>query len=175
MERQVTRKELSQRLDVSQTRVRNLLNDGVLPTQDGTKKVDLLLCAQAVLNNVEDATSRIHIAATKIVEHFKKMGEVELSEEEQATPNLITYNTARAKKEHFKALQEELNYQKAVGELLPAADIEKAATRTARIVRDALLSIPDRCSALCAAETDPNRVHMIIADEVENVLKSLSQ
>lgn len=84
------------------------------------------------------------------------------------------YLEARAKREQFQAKQAELDYLEAIGELVPKAELTEAATKRYRAIRDKLLNIPDRLSAILAAEKDPIVVHTTLAKEIKQVLHELS-
>lgn len=84
------------------------------------------------------------------------------------------YFEARAKREQFQAKQAELQYLEAIGQLVPKAELQQAAFRRYRAIRDKLLNIPDRLGAILAAETDPHRVHSLLGKEIQQVLHELS-
>lgn len=84
------------------------------------------------------------------------------------------YYEARAQRERFQAKQAELDYLKAIGDLVSREDMKKVAARRYRAIRDQLLNIPDRISAQLAAERDPARIHAAITSELKRVLHELS-
>ncbi len=51
--------------------------------------------------------------------------------------------------------------------------VEREAFRVARVVRDAMLSLPDRLAALVTAETDQAKNHAILTKEIMAALKGL--
>jgi phage terminase Nu1 subunit (DNA packaging protein) len=67
----------------------------------------------------------------------------------------------------------ELDRKQREGELVERGDVEEAAFATARRVRDALMNIPARVASLYAAETDPQKIHQNLEDEIRNVLIDL--
>lgn len=69
-------------------------------------------------------------------------------------------------------LEHELQMKK--GELVRAADVRQAANEKARIARDALLAIPDRLAPLVAVESDPAKVHALLATEMRRVCAELA-
>lgn len=163
----VSRVEMARLLTVTPDRVRQLIQSGVIPTRDVDKKLDPVLVAQGIVQHMSDAPeSKVYLAARHILD---TAGEVEAQ-----SNNTLNFAAARARKEHYRALQEELTYKKLVGELVDAADVQHAASRTARLVRDSLLAIPDRCAAMIAAESNVNKCHELILLEVENALSELS-
>lgn len=60
------------------------------------------------------------------------------------------------------------------GQLVRRDEVRKAAFDKARIARNALLAIPDRLAPLVAAETDPTKVHALLAAELRRVCAELA-
>jgi phage terminase Nu1 subunit (DNA packaging protein) len=67
----------------------------------------------------------------------------------------------------------ELDRKQREGELVERSDVEEAAFSNARRVRDALMNIPARVASLYAAETDPQKIHQNLEDEIRTVLIDL--
>lgn len=84
------------------------------------------------------------------------------------------YLESRAQRERYSAEQTKLDYLKALGLLVSAADMRVLSARRYRAIRDKLLNIPDRISAVLAAERDPVQVHAQLTVEIERVLHELS-
>lgn len=84
------------------------------------------------------------------------------------------YLEARARREDFEARTAELDYHKAVGNLVSSAEMRESAFRRYRTLRDKLLNIPDRVATILAAERDPVTIHKLITDELKRVLNELS-
>jgi phage terminase Nu1 subunit (DNA packaging protein) len=80
---------------------------------------------------------------------------------------------SRIKTEVERGKLAELDRKQREGELVERRDVEEAAFSTARTVRDALLNIPARVASLYAAETDPQKIHQSLEDEIRNVLIDL--
>lgn len=60
-------------------------------------------------------------------------------------------------------------------ELVPAAQVEKDWFNFCRTIRDNLLGIPSRLSAVLASDSDPHSVHRRLTEEIESVLADLSR
>lgn len=75
-----------------------------------------------------------------------------------------TYSGNRAKREKYEAELKRLMYEQKAGSLVSKTEIETIAYEVARRTRDNLLAIPDRIAADVAAETDPQKVHMMITE-----------
>lgn len=61
------------------------------------------------------------------------------------------------------------------GELVSAAAAERAAREAATIVKESMLTLPDRLAAELAAESDPKIVHARLEQEVRVALESLAE
>ena len=67
-----------------------------------------------------------------------------------------------------------LDYEERRGKLLPKDEVEMAAFDMARQVRDRMLNIPSRVSAMLAAETDAARCYQILDNEIREALTGLA-
>lgn len=94
-----------------------------------------------------------------------------------AGPGAETLSTmllkSRIKTEVERGKLAELDRRRREGELVERSEIEQAAFSNARRVRDALMNIPARVASLYAAETDPQKIHQNLEDEIRNVLIDL--
>jgi phage terminase Nu1 subunit (DNA packaging protein) len=80
---------------------------------------------------------------------------------------------SRIKTEVERGKLAELDRKQREGELVERSDLEEAAFSNARRVRDALMNIPARIASLYAAETDPQKIHQNLEDEIRTVLIDL--
>jgi phage terminase Nu1 subunit (DNA packaging protein) len=80
---------------------------------------------------------------------------------------------SRIKTEVERGKLAELDRKQREGELVERRDVEEAAFSNARNVRDALMNIPARVSSLYATETDPQKIHQSLEDEIRKVLIDL--
>lgn len=85
----------------------------------------------------------------------------------------ITYAQARAQHERFKARLAQLELEQREGKLVEADVVKREAFRTARLVRDALLNLPDRIAAELANETNQFKVHQRLVSEIRRALEDL--
>ncbi|MBV0900103.1 MAG: hypothetical protein KTV77_05280 [Wolbachia endosymbiont of Fragariocoptes setiger] len=60
-----------------------------------------------------------------------------------------------------------------IGELVRVEEVKRDAFNTARVVRNNLLNIPDRVSALLASMSDAERIHETLAEEIRAALEEL--
>ena len=86
----------------------------------------------------------------------------------------VDFVTARTMREAFRAKMAKMEYEQKSGKLTDASKVKEDAYRAGRIVRDALLGMPDRFSDVLAAETDPGKVRQLLMDEFESILNELS-
>jgi phage terminase Nu1 subunit (DNA packaging protein) len=80
---------------------------------------------------------------------------------------------SRIKTEVERGKLAELDRKQREGELVERSEVEEAAFSNARRVRDALMNIPARVASLYAAETDPQKIHQNLEDEIRTVLIDL--
>jgi len=84
------------------------------------------------------------------------------------------YYAARADRERYAAKQAELDYHRALGNLVSTEDLRRVAERRYRAMRDALLAIPDQVAPILAAEKDPLVVRERLDDVIKKALHELS-
>jgi hypothetical protein len=87
-------------------------------------------------------------------------------------PTLLLKTRIKSEVERAKLL--ELKAKVEAGKYVDADEVKVAAFNRARVVRDGLLNIPDRVSAVLAAESDPQKVHTLLAAEIRQVLEELT-
>ncbi|MDP6405403.1 MAG: hypothetical protein QF797_09365, partial [Alphaproteobacteria bacterium] len=80
----------------------------------------------------------------------------------------------RIKSEVERAKLLEIKAKVEAGKYVDADDVKVAAFNKARVVRDALLNIPERLAAVLAAETDKQRVHGMLVTEIRAACEELS-
>lgn len=85
----------------------------------------------------------------------------------------ITYAEARAQHERFKARLAQLELEQREGKLVEADAVKRESFRAARLVRDALLNLPDRIAAELANETNQFKVHQRLVSEIRRALEDL--
>lgn len=85
------------------------------------------------------------------------------------------YLRSRAVNETFKAKISQLEYEERSRKLIPAARASEYAATFSAIVKDALLSLPDRLAPMLAAVNDEKAIHRMLAAEVTAVLKKVNK
>lgn len=85
------------------------------------------------------------------------------------------YQNARAKREYYAALQEELNYRRAAGELVELAQVVAAGADIITVLRNALESAPDTLAPRLAPIADEQQIRAVLAEEVELILGAAAE
>jgi phage terminase Nu1 subunit (DNA packaging protein) len=85
------------------------------------------------------------------------------------------FRQAQAQERAYNAKLAELEYKKAIGELVSAADVQAELSRIFATFREAMQQIPNRLAAVLAAETDQARVHDALDVEIRNALMHLKE
>ncbi len=85
-----------------------------------------------------------------------------------------SYTEARTREKLLKVELLEIDLQLKKGELTMTKDVEFAAFNAARAIRDRMLNIPDRISAIVAAASNEIKVRDIINEQFENELSSIT-
>lgn len=85
-----------------------------------------------------------------------------------------SFQAARARRENFAAKQAELDYRKAVGEVIEADRAGKAFAGICTVVRQAVQRLPDTLASRLAAESDPRKVRAMLAKDLEQALSDMA-
>lgn len=81
---------------------------------------------------------------------------------------------ARARKAKTDADNADLDYLRKIGQLVMVEDVQRVQFELFRRLRDNMMLIPDRLAPRLAAETDPMRVHHLLAEETRKALSEFS-
>lgn len=84
------------------------------------------------------------------------------------------YDKSRAAREAYSARLMQLEYKQKTGELVSLDKVKLLFFNTARNVQQNLLSIPNRISAIIAAENDPKKIHDLLSHEIKVAMRELS-
>ena len=93
--------------------------------------------------------NRDDVAARHAEARGTELPEIEVKADKpkkEKTVTEVSFSEARAKEQHFKSLQAELEYQKAIGEVVLAADMKAAVGDVVTTFRQALENIPHRAA-----------------------------
>ena len=87
-------------------------------------------------------------------------------------PTLLLKTRIKSEVERARLL--EIKARVEAGKYVDADEVKVAAFNRARVVRDALLNIPDRLAGVIAAESDAQKVHAMLATEIRQALEELT-
>lgn len=90
-------------------------------------------------------------------------------------PEGLVINELELRKKRASTEKEELELEEMKGKLLNAEKVKSAAFEKARRVRDAIENLPNRLTALLAAEQDEWKIREMLNTEIKAVLGSLAQ
>lgn len=157
----LTQREFAKHLGMAPSYVTQLKKDGRLVMESGRVRVaESLARIEATADPAKAPVADRHAAA--------RAGEA-------AEPERRDYQDARAKREHYAALQAELDYRKAAGELLEAAAVVATLADILAVLRSGFESFPDILAPQLAPVTDESLVRARLADEVEILLGQVSE
>lgn len=86
----------------------------------------------------------------------------------------LTLNKAQTLNQKYQAALKRLEYEEKSGKLIDAEQVAKDAFSVGRKVRDAMLNIPSRISAIVTAETDQVKNEDTLLEEITNALEGLA-
>ncbi len=86
----------------------------------------------------------------------------------------LDYFRARAIRESYLARLAKIEFEERIAKLINRDEVQVAAFTRGRVVRDNLLNIADRLAATLAAESDVDKVHRILSDEIRMALDVLA-
>lgn len=140
------------------------LVDSVVQSEAGRYKIDPAKADREWSENTDDLTGA--------PAHMANQGDLP-PESAGDSEEPMTYAQARAQHERFKARLAQLELEQREGKLVEAEEVKREAFRVARIVRDALLNLPDRVAGELAAEANQFKVHQRLSNEIRRALEDL--
>ena len=112
--------------------------------------------------------------APKYLQRQQQNSERELEDDDGFGFGSAQYRKARAAREYYQARLAKLEYKERKGMLLRKDEVEMGTFNVGRMFRDRMLNIPDRISAMLAAETDAARCYEILDGEIREALTGVS-
>ena len=95
--------------------------------------------------------------------------------EDDTDPGSYNYQTSKAKREHFAALEAEAAYRKLMKELLEASEVRSVLNEIITVLRTSLEGIPYNLAPILAATSDEAQIKSTLGAEVEHALKTASE
>ena len=97
-----------------------------------------------------------------------------LAEELAPDTTVMSLTRIRAMHEGLRAKKTKLEVDQLEGTLIDARAVKDASFKQARLVRDTLLSIPNRLTPVVANESDEHRVFQLIHEEIVSSLRAIN-
>lgn len=98
----------------------------------------------------------------------------ELNDQDLPLPAGLSYADARAVRENYQARLSKLAYEERMGRLVDSETVRRQAFELGRLLRSAVLVIPDRISHELAAEGDSNKVHLKLSQALIEALEQVA-
>jgi hypothetical protein len=89
-------------------------------------------------------------------------------------PGGFDFQVAKAKREHFAALEAEASYRARVKELLEASEVRAVLHEVMTVLRTSIEGIAHRLAPALAAEVDEAAVHSLLSAEIRHALETAS-
>jgi hypothetical protein len=169
----VSQAEYARRRGVSRQYIGQMVAKGVIRLTD--RKVDpdqanVALAAVREPARTERSKEQSTGPATPVATPVNRL--FELSPAGGDLPTLLLKSRIKSEIERSKLL--EIKARVEAGRYVDAEEVKAAAFNKARVVRDGLLNIPDRLSAVLAAENNSVRIHEVLSAEIRAALEELT-
>ena len=142
----ITQAEWARRQGISREAVRKQIQRGQLCLVDG--KVDEIQAKKDLLKN--NRNNKVSASIKELLLQTKLENEIERG----------------------KILK--LERQEKEQSLIPPDNMKETLFRKGRVIRDAMLNLPDRVSSLVATMQDAGEIHMLLTNEIRSILEELS-
>lgn len=173
--------EFAKHINVTKGYVSQLKEAGRLVfAENGQVDVEasILLIAQTADPNRDDVTARHANARGKdsMTDEIGKLNPQKPSKKADKVidPDAASFSKGRAKEQHFKALQAEIEYNERMGMLVPKADMQMAVADVVTSFRQRLENLPHSISAELVGQTQ-DEIHVRIKHECHDILSELSR
>ena len=140
-----------------------------------------LVDVQASLIRIQETAdpNRDDVAARHAKERGKETAVAKVAEKpakktKERDPNQVTYADGRAKEQHYRALQAELDYKKSVGELVSMYDMKAAVADMVTSFRQSLENFPHRLAPDLVGK-DHDYIRNALKREVHDALAGLQR
>lgn len=87
----------------------------------------------------------------------------------------VIFRQAQAQERAYNAKLAELEYKRAIGEVVDAAQVEAQLSRVFAAFREAMMQIPSRIAPVLCAQTVEADVHRTLSDEIRRALLALKE
>jgi hypothetical protein len=156
----ISQAEWARQQGFSKQYVNTLIKTGQIPLNNGLIDEELANAILAGIRNPNQPIRRTQFSETKI-----NRGD--------DLPTLLLKTRIKNEIERGKILEARAKAE--IRELVSAEKVRQAMFAKGRIVRDGILNVPDRISALLATINDAAKIHEILTKELREVLEELSR
>ena len=168
----ITVAEYARQKGVSHEAVRKAVKVGRLSRSvvfdaKGKPRLDPALADQEWAANTDNSQQRVPAVAPP------RQPDPEPETQAAPEPRTGTFQQARTLREAYMARLAKLEYEEKSGKLVQADAVKNEAFKTARMVRDNLLNIPDRVAGELAAESNQFKIHQRLTLEIRRALEDL--
>lgn len=111
---------------------------------------------------------------TRTVEMASTEGHSDSGKNDLPAAGSLEYSRARAVRENYNARLAKLEFEMRTGKLVSRDEVQVSAFNKFRQFRDQMLNIPDRVSAMLAAETESAKVHRMLGTEIRKALNDFA-
>lgn len=108
--------------------------------------------------------------AEKTIKEMSEAQKAELVEKVTEQKKKASYTEARTGNEFIKLQMAKLQLEEKKGTLVSAAQVEEDVYQMARVLREQILSVPDRVASQFAAERDDRKIHRELMNELRQAL-----
>jgi len=179
----MTQAEYAAHRGISQPRISKLLKTGQIPAGcmkkiSGRKLIDRDKADAALSENLDRMynpnPAKKGMPKSKPKKPSKPSKPEMARTAERAGTQGMSMSDAQRLQAQYKAALLKLDYEERSGKLISAQEVEVSTFNFARVVRDAVLNIPDRISAELASCTDVHAVNQKLTESLIEALEELS-
>lgn len=156
----ITQKEWARRQGFSKQYANKLVKDKIIPLTNGLIDEEKANSILASIRNPNQPLRRTQLT-----------GNSQQRDDDLSTLLLKT----RIKNEIERGKILESRAKSEIGQLVSIDSVKNAMFAKGRIIRDGILNVPDRVSALLATINDASKIHEILTKELRDVLEELSR
>lgn len=170
-------------LGVKPQAVTALRHAGRLVLTDDGKRVQVAASQQRIRDTADP--SKAGVVARHAAERAAKAGETAATpdpletqgegEADDDTPGSRDYQSSRARREHYQALEAQRAYEVAIGKLMDAGEVAAAVAGAAATLRTRLEGLPDILGPQLAAIHDEAQCRATLAEAIEHALEETAR
>ena len=172
----ISQREYARRRGISHVAVGRAVASGRITTIDG--KIDPAVADREWAENTDQSKPRNSVTGeprrTKAPDAPSAPMDLSGGDEGSGPSVAAGYARARAARELYQAQHAKLDLDRERGILVRADEVKVGAFTMARKSRDLLMALPERLSAVLAAESNAAEVQRLLEDEIERICQEIS-